>query len=154
MIVVVSFHSESPTTTIMGSATVAIMEGDSTNIVCTSTGVLTPTIEWELLGSASLPFTPVDGTPLEPNITEVVPLEFTEGNLTSTFPITNAVFPDHDGMYRCTGTNAHNGVPATGAATAQITIQGSNQQPYYLTLNISLGWLVARSHNKVSSIPA
>ena len=95
------------------------MEGGSADIVCTSTGILTPTIEWELV-SGSLPFTPVDATPVDPTATPMV----NQGSLTSVLPITNATFPDHQGTYRCTGTNSHAGTDSTDDDTVLVTVLG------------------------------
>ena len=120
-----SFPVVSPSTTITGNTLITIMEGDSVNIVCTSTGILTPTIEWELVGMASLPFTPMDGVPVDPELVQTSPsFESTLGSLMSTFPITNAVFPDHEGTYRCTGTNTHNGVATSDVDTVEVIVQG------------------------------
>ena len=118
------FCVATPSTTIMGSAPITVVEGGSVDITCTSTGILTPTIAWELVDTDPLPFMPVDGTPVDPVITQVSPLMYTDGSLTLVLSITNAVFPTHEGMYRCTGTNSHNGVSATGVATVQVIVQG------------------------------
>ena len=113
----------------MGSAPITVVEGGSVNITCTSTGILTPTIEWELVGTDPLPFTKMDGSPVDPVITQVSPLLYTDGSLTSVLPIANAVFPTHEGMYRCTGTNTHNEVSATDVATVQVIVQGKFALP-------------------------
>ena len=117
-----SYLTATPTTYIPNT-TIEVMEGGSVNIECTSTGILTPTIEWELV-SGSLPFTPVDAAPVDPVITQISPLMFNEGSLTSVLPITNAVFPDHQGTYRCTGTNSYNGAAASDDDAVQVTVLG------------------------------
>ena len=113
----------------MGSAPITVVEGGSVNITCTSTGILTPTIEWELVGTDPLPFIPMDGTLVDPVITQVSPFAFNVGSLTSTLPITNAVFPDHEGTYRCIGTNTHNGIATDVDATVGVIVQGRSLTP-------------------------
>ena len=123
-----SYLTATPMTNILNT-TIEVMEGGSVNIECTSTGILTPTIEWELV-SGSLAFTPVDAAPVDPVITQISPLMFNEGSLTSVLPITNAVFPDHQGTYRCTGTNSHNVTAASDEDTVQVTVLGRFNIPF------------------------
>ena len=122
MHLIFSFLTAPPTTNIP-NATIEVMEDGSADIMCTSTGILTPTIEWEL-DSSPMPFTPVDVAPVDPVITQVSPLMFDVGSLTSVLPIANAVFPDHQGTYRCTGTNSHAGTDASDDATVLVTVLG------------------------------
>ena len=117
-----SFLTVTPTTDILNTA-VEVMEGGSVSIACISSGILTPTIEWELV-SGSLPFTPTVAALVDPVITQVSPLMFDVGSLTSVLPITNAVFPDHQGTYRCAGTNSHTGTASTDDDTVQVTVLG------------------------------
>ena len=117
-----SFLTVTPTTDILNTA-IEVMEGGSVSIACISSGILTPTIEWELV-SGSLPFTPTVAALVDPVITQVSPLMFDVGSLTLVLPITNAVFPDHQGTYRCTGTNSHAGVATIDDDTVQVTVLG------------------------------
>ena len=117
-----SFIAATPTVDILNT-TIEVMEGGSVNITCTSTGIPTPTIEWELV-SGSLPFTPVDAALVDPMIAQVSPLMFNEGSLTSVLPITNAVFPDHQGTYRCTGANTRDRAASSNNDTVQVTVLG------------------------------
>ena len=110
-------------TTANSEPVVTVVEGNSVNVSCTSTGAPTPTMTWELDGETS-PFMQFDTTEdiqavLGRNaMNELVPV-ITLGSIISNLPIVNAQYPDHDGVYTCTGSNDEQMVTTS---TSSITV--------------------------------
>ena len=96
-------------TTINSEPVVMVVEGNSVTISCTSTGAPTPTMTWELNGEIT-PFMQFDITEatqasvIRNAMGNFVP-DITPGNIISNLPISNAQYPDHDGVYTCIGSN-------------------------------------------------
>ena len=98
-------------TTANNQSAVAVLEGDSIILSCTSFGAPVPTITWEFSNQ------PVEITPIE-SATESVatlirdPLDSSSfipniitGDITSSIQIVNASYPEDDGVYTCIGSN-------------------------------------------------
>ena len=101
-------------TTITNGSHISVREGDSATISCISTGIPTPSISWVLDGQPA-PFQSMEITidiegrntlirsdpsdPASPLIPESLSI------ITSNLLVVNAQYPDHDGVYVCTGSN-------------------------------------------------
>ena len=98
-------------TTSNSEPVVMVVEGNTTIISCTSTGAPTPTMTWKLNGETT-PFMQFDTTEATQAVLyigrnamyDIVP-DITVGSITSDLTITNAQYPDHDGVYTCIGSN-------------------------------------------------
>ena len=96
-------------TTSNSEPVVTVVEGNSVTVSCTSTGAPTPTMTWELDGEIT-PFMQFDtsedtqATLVRISMTEFRP-DITLGSISSDLTITNAQYPDHDGVYTCIGSN-------------------------------------------------
>ena len=86
------------------------------NISCTSTGVPVPNITWTLNNQ---PTTFNDSDIVTNTIDAATP-----GNVISTLYIVDALYPTHDGMYTCTGSNTINGVIFTSNVSISLQVQG------------------------------
>ena len=110
-------------TTINSEPIVTVVEGNSVTISCTSTGAPTPTMTWELNGETT-PFMQSDTTEATQNVLsrnamgDLVP-DITPGSIISNLPISNAQYPDHDGVYTCIGSNDEQMVDTS---TSSITV--------------------------------
>ena len=96
-------------TTSNSEPVVTVVEGNSVTVSCTSTGAPTPTMTWELDGEIS-PFMQFDTSEdtqavLSRNVMGDLVPHITVGSITSDLTITNAQYPDHDGVYTCIGSN-------------------------------------------------
>ena len=91
-----------------------VREGNSVTILCISTGAPTPSISWELDGHPA----PFQSTEKVTEGQATISLVFDEdrhnrvpyfdiisSTITSDLLIENAQYPDHDGVYTCTGSN-------------------------------------------------
>ena len=67
-----------------------VIEGESVDISCTSTGAPVPTISWTF-GDLMTSFRQTDSP--------------TPGSVVSTLHLVNTSYPAHDGVYVCTGSN-------------------------------------------------
>lgn len=114
-----------PNTIIVNESVTTIQEGNSVTISCISTGAPTPSISWELDGQP-VPFQSVD-TPTEGQVSlrrvqsangsNSFIADISLGTTTSNLLIVNAQYPDHDGVYTCSGSNQEN------SSSALISIQ-------------------------------
>ena len=106
---------------------VTVLEGDSVSISCFSTDTPVPTITW-YLGTSVAPFSQSDTVNnLKTRVTGSGPTTMavvTNGNITSVLMIENAVYPAHDGEYRCVGLNANRAGTNTNSATITVQVQG------------------------------
>lgn len=89
---------------------VVLMEGESVNISCTSTGLPVPTISW-MLNNQTTPFNKIDTLN---DIYEIM----------STLHIVRAQYPAHNGIYECIGTSTHNEVSSTDSIMITVQVQG------------------------------
>ena len=100
-------------TTIVNGLVITVREGNSVTITCTSTGAPTPSISWELDG-VPVPFQSVEtitegqstlvrSDPNDQN-SPFIPYIITS-KITSNLLIVGAQYPDHEGVYTCTGSN-------------------------------------------------
>ena len=103
------FNVVDANTTANSEPVVTVVEGNSIIISCTSTGAPTPTMTWELNGETTS-FVQIDTSEdtqavLSRNaMGDLVP-DITLGSIISNLPISNAQYPDHDGVYTCIGSN-------------------------------------------------
>ena len=105
---------------------VTVLDGDSVNISCFSTGNPVPTITW-YLGTSVAPFPQSDTVNnLEARVTGFGISEITNGNITSVLMIENAAYPAHDGEYTCVGLNSNRGEDNTSNATINVQVQGKH----------------------------
>ena len=110
-------------TTSNSEPVVMVVQGNSVTISCTSTGAPTPTMTWELNGETT-PFMQFDTSEdtqvivVRNAMNELVP-DTTVGSITSDLTVTNAQYPDHDGVYTCTGSNDEQMVTTS---TSSITV--------------------------------
>ena len=110
-------------TTANSEPVVTVMEGNSVIISCTSTGAPTPTMTWKLNGETT-PFIQFDTTEatqavLGRNAMDDLVPDITPGSVISNLPISNAQYPDHDGVYTCIGSNDEQMV---NTSTSSITV--------------------------------
>jgi len=107
-----------------------VLEGDSIDISCTSSGNPIPTISWELHGSP-VPFPQNDTvTNYQAGILESGEFNFDAGSITSVLKITGVNYPEHEGEYKCTGRNSHRGVESS--AYSNITVHVLGKFPAWL----------------------
>ena len=123
------FHIESPNTAVVASDMVIVVEGESVTISCNSSGAPAPSITWTL-NSQNPPFNQTDvvteatatlvssnsSDPTSPSAPNV-----TEGSVVSTLHIDGALYPDHDGVYQCSGSNSM--AASTNTSSVNITVQ-------------------------------
>lgn len=99
-------------TTIINGSDISVREGDSVTISCVSTGAPTPHILWTLDGQPG-PFQSseiiveggnalVRSDPSDHN-SPLIPESLS--TITSNLLVMSAQYPDHDGVYVCTGSN-------------------------------------------------
>ena len=82
----------------------SVDEGKSINISCTSVGIPTPTIVWEL-NNEPTQYTPTEAI-MEPQIpTSGFLQDIMLGRINSTIEVVNAQYPRDEGDYTCVGTN-------------------------------------------------
>ena len=111
-------------TTSNSEPVVTVVEGNSVTISCTSTGAPTPTMTWELNGETT-PFMQFDSSEATQVIVarnamgNLVP-DITPGNIISNLPISNAQYPDHDGVYTCIGSNDEQMDTSTSSITVVV----------------------------------
>jgi len=119
---IVTVYSEPMTMSQTGDVTV--LEGDSVSIACFSTGNPVPTITW-YLGTSVSPFPQSDTVnELQADVPERGTFTSTDGNITSVLMIENAVYPAHEGEYRCVGLNSNRAGTNTHDATITVQVQG------------------------------
>ena len=120
-----SVHAEISSTTAISGPTVTVLEGDSVDISCTSTGVPTPSITWSFNNTAA-PFEQTD-TVVDVKATILAPGQFTvdPGTITSELHIVSASYPDHDGVYTCVGVNSEDAVFTSSSAFITVQVQGT-----------------------------
>ena len=98
-----------------------IYEGDNRTISCTSTGIPTPTITWELdnqLISHLVSDVYIDyGVNYDSG--KVIP-----GSVVSTLHIMDAQYPADAGVYVCTGSNSYNGVTTNSSTIITVRFLG------------------------------
>ena len=111
-------------TTAISGPIVTVLEGDSVDISCTSTGVPTPSITWSFNGTAA-PFNQTD-TVVDYRVTILAANDFTvdPGVITSELHIVSASYPDHDGEYTCVGVNSEDAVFTSSSAFITVQVQG------------------------------
>ena len=115
-------------TTIINGSIITVGEGNSVTITCNSTGAPTPSISWELDGQP-VPFQSVE-TIMEGQSTLVRSDPNNQNNslvpniissmVTSDLLIVGAQYPDHDGVYTCTGSND---ISMINISSAMINVQ-------------------------------
>ena len=117
------FNVVDASTTANSEPVVTVVEGNSVTLSCTSTGAPTPTMTWELNGETT-PFMQFDRTEATQArvvcdaMDNFVP-DITVGSIVSDLTITNAQYPDHDGVYTCIGSNDEQMVTTS---TSSITV--------------------------------
>jgi len=94
---------------------VTLLKGSNVDISCTSSGGPIPTVAW-IINNSSTDFSQTD---VITNPTD----ETTPGYVVSTLHVVNAQFPEHNGMFICTGTNIISGTPRTDSANIILKIQ-------------------------------
>ena len=89
-----------------------VIEGGSVIISCNSTGAPVPSIAWTLNGqpvtfnvSEVITSSGVQLVRRDPNDASSGFVPVTTSSIVSSLRISNAEYPDHDGVYTCTGTN-------------------------------------------------
>ena len=108
---------------------VVVVEGESVNISCTSTGVPVPTVASWIFDGRPAPFSHAD-TSQDVMVTVGVtggvrvPL-VTLGSVESSLHIEHAQYPAHEGVYKCTGTNSHSGTNSSSTARITVQVQGT-----------------------------
>ena len=119
------WSAENASTTAISGPTVTILEGDSVDISCTSTGVPTPSITWSFNGTAA-PFNQTD-TVVDYRVNILSANQFTvdPGSITSELHIVSASYPDHDGEYSCVGVNSEDAVFTSSSAFITVQVQGT-----------------------------
>ena len=97
-------------TTITNGSDISVREGGSLIISCISTGAPTPSIAWEFDGQVAT-FQSLEDTMPEratlirdPLSSRLVP-NIVLGSITSHLSITNAQYPEYEGVYTCIGSN-------------------------------------------------
>ena len=109
-----------------GSTIATVLEGESVDISCTSSGNPIPTISWELDGSPA-PFPQSDSvTRYPPTVPNFGEFRFTTGSVTSELKITG-VNTSHEGEYTCTARNSHRGVESSTSSTITVRVLGKFQ---------------------------
>ena len=115
------------TTTLNGSI-VVISEGGSADISCTSVGAPVPSITWQL-NNQTTGFQQTDKeTPFEASLIGNGGdrnIDIAPGKLESTLHIVSASYPDHDGVYKCIGTNS--GDLTVTSSSVSITVQVNSE---------------------------
>ena len=105
------YNAVDANTTITNGSHITIRERHSITISCISTGAPTPSISWTL-NDQPAPFQSTEivqegqtmlvrSDPNDPNS----PLIPTLSTITSNLLLMNVQYPDHDGVYTCTGSN-------------------------------------------------
>jgi hypothetical protein len=99
-------------TTITNGSDINVREGNSAKISCISTGAPTPSISWELDGQPvsfqSNEIVVEGGNTLarsDPNDPDSPFIPESLSTITSNLLVVNAQYPDHEGVYVCTGSN-------------------------------------------------
>ena len=97
-------------TTITNGSDVSVREGGSVIISCISTGAPTPSISWEIDGQVAT-FQSIENVMPEqatfirdPQSNSFVP-NIVLGSITSHLSISNAQYPEYEGVYTCIGSN-------------------------------------------------
>ena len=88
------------------------------NISCRSVGVPVPNITW-VINNRTNEFIQTDT--YKDTIISRDPTDLSPDTIMSTLHIVNASYPDHDGVYFCTGTN--NLTSPVASSSAYITVQ-------------------------------
>ena len=108
-----------------GSTIATVLEGESVDISCTSSGNPIPTISWELRGSpASFPQKDAV-TNFHADVPKFGEFNFTAGSITSVLTITGANYPEHEGTYKCIGRNSHRGVESNVYSNITVHVLGT-----------------------------
>ena len=123
-------HAVGANTAVINDPLVSIIEGVHISVIlsCTSTGAPTPSIVWMLDGQPA-PFIKNDIITRESEV-HWIPLtsppifSITPGSITSYLEVVNARYPDHDGVYTCTGTNSYKMVNANSSVYISMQVLG------------------------------
>ena len=108
-----------------GSTIATVLEGESVDISCTSSGNPIPTISWELRGSpASFPQKDAV-TNFHADVPKFGEFNFTAGSITSVLTITGANYPEHEGTYKCIGRNSHREVESNVYSNITVHVLGT-----------------------------
>ncbi len=114
-------------TTSLSTSTVVIPEGGSADISCRSVGAPVPSIIWEV-NNQTTDFEQTDTeTPFVATLTGSIGnrgFTVTSGNIESSLHIVSATYPDHDGVYTCTGTNSDDLTVASSSAFITVQVNG------------------------------
>ena len=115
-------------TTAISGPTATVLEGESVDISCASTGVPTPSITWSFNGTAA-PFNQTDTVvDFKATILAANDLTVDPGTITSELHIVSASYPDHDGEYTCVGVNSEDAVFTSSSAFITVQVQGTKSK--------------------------
>ena len=134
----IHFLAVDPNTTIVGSSVVTVVEGESVNISCISSGVPVPIITWKLnnlITSFSQTDVSTDFSVRLIRQGETLVPEFISGNIVSTLHIENTQYPAHNGVYECIGTDPDN---TSVFSTAMITVQVEGENTLHTESDIMI----------------
>ena len=137
----IHFLTVDPNTTIVGSSVVTVVEGESVNISCISTGIPIPIITWKfnnLITSFSQTDVSTDFSVRLIRQGGILVPEMTSGNIVSTLHIDNTQYPAHNRTYECIGTDPDNPDNTSVSSTAMITVQVEGENTLHTESNIMI----------------
>ena len=116
-----------PANSSVSSEKVAVLEGRSASLSCTSRGVPTPTISWRFRDMVA----PIHQNDTFTDFSAVAPRSshlpiITLGRVVSNLQLNNIQYPTNDGVYVCVGSNRHGNVLSFSSVNISVLVLGKH----------------------------